>query len=311
MRVAVVGAGAMGSLYGSMLHDAGHEVTLVDVDRAIVDAINADGVVIVRRDEREDTYSIPATTEPDTLSPPVDLILFLVKGFATASAAALVTPVVGPDTTIASLQNGIGNEETLRAAFPENPLVLGVSVHSASMTAPGRYLHTGTRSTAVGPADERWYARAGDLADALRAGGYDVELEHEVDIRREIFAKWTINCGSLPTLAITGLATDAVTDHEVVLTLIDALTREACELAALEGIELDADERAAFNRGLFRTAGGKASMLQDIEAGRRTEIDTISGAGVRIADKHGHPAPLSRAAFALVKGREAAMGVSA
>ena len=109
---------------------------------------------------------------------------------------------------------------------------------------------------------------------------------------------------------LTGLATDQVAHHEVVLRLCDALTREACELAALEGVELDADERVAFDRELFRTAGGKASMLQDIEAGRRTEIDTISGAAVRIADRHGHPAPLNRAMLALVKGREAAMGIA-
>jgi 2-dehydropantoate 2-reductase len=294
-----------------MLFDAGSEVTLVDVNKDIVAAINANGVAIVRRDGREDTYAIPATADPASLAGAVDVLLFLVKGFATASATALVAPLAGPDTIIASLQNGIGNEAVLRTAFPDQALLLGVSVHSASMTAPGRYLHTGTRSTAVGPAEERWYAQSEPFAEALRAGGYDVDLQHEVDIRREIFAKWVINCGSLPTLAITGLATDAVNDHEVVLALIDALTHEACELAALEGVELDAKERAAFNRGLFQTAGGKASMLQDIEAGRRTEIDTISGAAVRLADKHGHPAPLSRAAFALVKGREAAMGIAA
>jgi 2-dehydropantoate 2-reductase len=95
--------------------------------------------------------------------------------------------------------------------------------------------------------------------------------------------------------------------NETVLQIVDALTREACEAARAEGTQLDAEERAAFNRDLFRTAGGKASMLQDIEAGRRTEIDTINGAAVRLADKHGLVLPLNRAVYALVKGREAAM----
>jgi 2-dehydropantoate 2-reductase len=119
-----------------------------------------------------------------------------------------------------------------------------------------------------------------------------------------------INCGSLPTFAITGLSTDAVNDHEVVLRHCDALTREACTLAAAEGVVLDPEERVAYDRELFRTAGGKASMLQDIEAGRRTEIDTINGAAVRLSDKHAVPAPLNRAMFALVKGREAALGIA-
>ena len=118
-----------------------------------------------------------------------------------------------------------------------------------------------------------------------------------------------LNCGSLPTAALTGLSTDAMGRNEVVLRNCDALTREACELAALEGVDLDAEERVRFDRELFRTAGGKASMLQDMEAGRRTEIDTINGAAVRIADKHGHAAPLNRAMVALIKGREAAVGI--
>lgn len=309
MKVAVVGAGAMGSLYGSMFHDAGNDVRFVDVNQAIVDAINADGAVITRRDGKVDTYRIPATSAPTSADGVVDLVLFQVKGFATAAATGTVRSIVGPETIILSLQNGLGNEDVLRAAYPANPLLLGISVHSVAMTAPGRYLHTGTRSTSLGPSREEWYPLAERVVGALERSGYETHLEHEADIRREIFAKWVLNCGSLPTFAITGLATDVVNQHEIVLQVADALTREACELAALEGVVLDPDERTAFNRGLFASAGGKASMLQDVEAGRRTEIDTISGAAVRLADKHGHPAPLNRTLFALVKGREAAMGV--
>lgn len=308
MKVAVVGAGAMGSLYGSMFHDAGNETTFLEVNPAIVDAIGRDGLVITRRDGREDAYKIRATDDPTSVET-VELVLFQVKGFATAAAAEFARPIVGPATMILTLQNGLGNEDILRGAYPDNPLVLGISVHSASMTAPGRYLHTGTRMTAIGPAREADYALAAAVIAALDGSGYDTELHHEREIRREIYAKWALNCGTLPTLSMTGLSADAVNDHEIVLRLIDEATREACELAALEGIELDATERAAYNRDLLKTAGGKASMLQDVEAGRRTEIDSISGAAVRLADKHGHPAPLSRALLALVKGREATMGV--
>lgn len=309
MKVTVVGAGAMGSLYGSMFHDAGNETTFVEINRSIVDAVNADGVVITRRDGREDVYSIPVTADPASMAGPSDVVLFQVKGFATAAAAETARPIVGPDTIVLTLQNGLGNEDILREAYPDNPLVLGVSVHSVSMPQPGRYLHTGTRSTAIGPARQEWFAEAEAVVRALDGSGFEAELHSETQIRREIFAKWVINCGSLPTLSMTGLATDAVNDHEPVLLLIDELTREACLLAALEGVELDAEERVAYDRGLFQTAGGKASMLQDIEAGRRTEIDSITGAAVRLADKHGVAAPLSRTLLALVKGREAAMGV--
>lgn len=310
VRAVVVGAGAMGSIYGAMLHDAGHEVTFIDANPAIVDAISSHGAVITRRDGTVDTYRVAAYTEAPATHAPADLVLFQVKGFATAAAADHVRPVVGPRTIVLTLQNGLGNEDVLRAAYPTNQVLIGVSVHSVAMTAPGQYHHTGVRDTHLGPADQQWFEAAQRVGSWFEGCGYPVHVATEADIRREIFGKWVLNCGSLPTLAITGLATDQVALHELVLRHCDALTREACELAALEGVVLDAEERVAFDRELFRTAGGKASMLQDIEAGRRTEIDTISGAAVRIADRHGHPAPLNRAMFALLKGREAAMGIA-
>ena len=230
------------------------------------------------------------------------------KGFATAAAAEAVRPMVGPATIILTLQNGLGNEDVLRTAFPGSPLVIGVSLHSAAMMGPGRSHHTGVRATTLGPAGSAWSAAATAASNALRGSNYEVKLMNEAAIRAEIFAKWVLNCGSLPTAALTGLATTMMSTNDVVLNIVDELTREACLAARAEGIELDADERIAFNRDLFRTAGGKASMLQDVEAGRRTEIDTINGQAVRLADKHGLALPLNRAVLALVKGREASMG---
>jgi len=169
--------------------------------------------------------------------------------------------------------------------------------------------HTGVRGTSIGPADDRWTGAALMAGRALEGSGFDVQTLDEGAIRHEIWAKFVMNCGSLPTLALTGLSTSAINAHEVVLALTDALVRETCTIAAAEGIDLDADERVRFSRDLFRTAGGKASMLQDLEAGRRTEIDTINGAAITSADRHGLAAPLNRAVFALVQGREAAMGI--
>jgi 2-dehydropantoate 2-reductase len=299
----------MGSLYGSMFHDGGNDVSFVDTDPATIEALDRDGAIITRRDGRVDRYPIPATADPATLGAAADLVLFQVKGFATKAAAERARPVVGPETILLTLQNGLGNEDVLKAAYPGNVLLIGVSVHTVAVTGPGRYHHTGTRTTHLGPSDPAWADQARRVADALAGSGYEVDLCDTPTVRREIYAKWVINCGSLPTLAMTGLATDAVNAHELVLEHCDALTREACTLAAAEGVVLDPEERVAYDRELFRTAGGKASMLQDIEAGRRTEIDTISGAAVRLSDKHGLPAPLNRAMFALVKGREAAMGI--
>jgi 2-dehydropantoate 2-reductase len=299
----------MGSIYGAMLHDAGHEVAFLESAPAVVEAIEQQGLVITRRDGSVDAYRVAATSDAGTLDGPVDLVLFQVKGFATAAAADGARALVSQDTVLLTLQNGLGNEEILRAVYPDNPVLIGVSVHSVAVTAPGHYSHTGVRDTHLGPADERWFGIARQVGTWFDGCGYETHVDHEAAVRREIYGKWALNCGSLATLAITGLPTDRIGALEIVLRHCDALTREACELAALEGVVLDPDERTAFNRTLFRTAGGKASMLQDIESRRRTEIDTINGAAVRIADRHGHPAPLNRAMVALIKGREAALGI--
>jgi 2-dehydropantoate 2-reductase len=309
MQTVVVGAGAMGSVYGAMFSKAGHDVTFLEVNPATVKAIKAHGLRIRRQDGEVTTYEIDATSDPASLSE-IDLALFQVKGFATAAAARSLRPSTTAETVVMTLQNGLGNEDTLREVFPANPLLLGTSVHSVTTVGPAEYHHTGVRETHIGPSRDEWSEIAKRIVGDLATSGYEFNLETSDEIHRQVFAKWVLNCGSLPVLSVTGLETRAVNNHPEVLQICDEITREACRLAAAEGYPLDADERVAYNRSLFTTAGGKASMLQDIEAGRRTEIDTINGAAVRLADKHGLPAPLNRALFALVKGREAAMSES-
>jgi 2-dehydropantoate 2-reductase len=309
LKVAVVGAGAMGSIFGAAFQDAGNETRFVEVNPAVVEAINRDGLEITRRDGDVQRYAVPATATPTVADGAVDLLLVQVKGFATAAALELARPIIGPGTIVLTLQNGLGNEEVLRSALPGNPVLIGNSVHSVAVLGPGRVAHTGVRGTYIGPAADRWTAEAGQVVEALEGSGFDVVQLAESQIRLQIWSKFVLNCGSLPTLSLTGLGTADANAHEVVLELNDALVRETCDIARAVGIDLDTEERVAFGRDLIRTAGGKASMLQDMEAGRRTEIDTINGAAVRYAEQHGLPATLNRAMVALVKGREATMGV--
>lgn len=304
MRVVIIGAGAMGSIYGAMFQRTGHMVWMIDQNPAIIDAINAHGLRIKDRDGIEHTYPVRAARDSGAVDGTADLILFQVKGFATAAAANAVRPLAGPSTVILTLQNGLGNEDVLREVFPRNVLILGVSVHSASMNAPGLYSHTGVRDTYLGPADEKHFHHAETLGLALSASGYEAHAVHEADIRRQIFSKWVLNCGSLPVAALTRLATSDLAVNADALDVAAGLTREACMLAALEGYPLDAEERVAFNQELFRTAGGKASMLQDIENGRRTEIGTINGAAIRLAERHGVEVPLNRTVHGLVRALE-------
>jgi 2-dehydropantoate 2-reductase len=304
MNVVVVGAGQMGSIYGASACENGHEVWFVETYQPTVDTINDHGVTIERRDGQIDTYRIPVV-DPAKAGVTADLVLFMVKGWATRAAAERVQPMVGSHTTILTLQNGLGNEEVLRDIFPGNDILIGLSVHTVITLGPGQYRHTGVRDTYVGP------SRGDDLATAERASAvfarddFPVHVEPEAAIRTEQWGKFVLNCASLPTMALTRLPTAAANGQALVFQHMDNVTREACEIARAEGIELDTEERVAFQHELFRTAGGRASMLGDVLATRRTEVDTINGAAIMYADRHGIAAPLNRALFALVKGLEA------
>ncbi len=310
MKVVVVGAGQMGSIYGAAAHELGHQTWFVDAVPAIVDAINERGLLIDRRDGHRDTYWVPATLDASTIDGPADVILFQTKGWATPAAAEGVKPIVGPDTVLLTLQNGLGNEEVLRAAYPSSQVMIGMSVHTVITVETAHYSHTGVRDTHLGPSDDRVpgaMAAAEQAASAFRSDGFSVEVLPEREIRRSQWSKFVLNCGSLPVCALTRLPTAILFHEPLPFEVIDDLTRETCRIAAAAGVELDPEERVAFQHDLFSTAGGRASMLGDVLAHRRTEIDTINGAALQYAERYGVPAPLNRVMFDLVKGLEKAI----
>src|SRR6478735_6078265 len=148
MRIAVVGAGAMGSIFGAALARGGDEVALVDVAEPLVEKVNADGVTVVRGEERTIT-PVPATSDPSSVGA-ADIVVFFTKCYHTASAAELARPLVGPETVVASLQNGWGNGDVLAAVYPPEQIVLGVTYHSGLVLEPARVLHPAEQPTIVG-----------------------------------------------------------------------------------------------------------------------------------------------------------------
>ena len=306
MRIAVVGAGAMGSIFGARFAQAGHDTVLVDVAAPLVERINDAGVTVVRGDE-ETVTRIPATSDPASVGP-VDLVVFCVKCYHTESAAELARPLVGPDTVVASLQNGWGNGDVLAAAFPPEQVVVGVTYNSGTVLDVGRVAHPGVGPTTMGPFADGATAGAELLAGALADGGLEAAVA--LPVRPEIWKKLILNAATLPTAALTGMNAGALTAHAEMRALVTDTAREAVAVARALGYEIDEDERVAYIHGLLERAGPtKASMLQDFEAGRRTEIDVINGAVVRAADEHGVPVPLNRAFCRLVAGWESVRGL--
>jgi 2-dehydropantoate 2-reductase len=294
----------MGSIYGAAAHENGHEVWFIDASQPIVDEINSRGLRIDRRDGQTAVYQIAATTDPGSTGCVADVVLIMVKGWATRSAAERMAPMVGAQTRVLTLQNGLGNEEILSQIFPDRPILIGLSVHTVITIGVAHYSHTGVRDTYLGPSRGEDLEGARGVASTFERANFPVHVLPEAEIRREQWAKFVLNCASLPTMGLTRLPTAHAGDVPEVFRHMDEVTRETCEIARAEGIELDTEERVAFQHELFRTAGGRASMLGDVLGKRRTEVDTINGAAIMYADKHALAAPLNRALFALVKGLE-------
>ena len=139
--------------------------------RELVDAINARGLRIDRQGGTTDELRIPATTDPSQVGGPVDIVLVLVKGWATSEAADSVRPIVGPATALVTLQNGLGNEEVLRAAYPDHAVVIGVSVHTVVTVGTAHYAHTGVRDTQLGPSSDPSWTRGGQGRGGVRRPG--------------------------------------------------------------------------------------------------------------------------------------------
>ncbi len=306
MKIGVVGgAGAMGAIWASRLSSSGHDVHILDVSKEALAAIARDGLVVDQKDGSSLVFRIPATDDPATIGA-CDAVIFFTKAHHTASAAQLARPLVTAATTVASLQNGWGNADTLSAVFDQGQMVVGVTYHSGKVVGTGHVAHTSnTGPTYVGPwSDGATLDRAQQLGDAMTGAG--IQTTVTADVKTEIWKKLILNCATLPTSALTGLYAGGIGSMEEMLLVCDALATEASAVARAKGLNIDRNERIGSIRSLLAVAGkGKASMLQDAEAKRKTEIEVINGAIVREAGALGIDVPLNTAMVRLIHGLEA------
>ncbi len=300
-RIAIVGGGAMGGTFGVRLANAGHDVTIVDVDADLVKAITADGVHV---DTADGPLHARVSATTDTAGAGIqDMVLVFVKAQHTPSAAAGLAPMVGHETAVASLQNGWGNADVIAEFVPVGQLVIGVTYHSATVIGRGHVKHSGQGTTFVGPYDGDDLGHARRVADALESAGMEVTVT--ADVRTEIWRKLVLNAATLPTAALTTLRAGELGLPGPMLDLVDALAAEAVAVARAQGLAIELDERVErIHATLERAGAGKPSMLQDTEARRKTEVERINGAVVAAGDSAGVPVPLNRAMLAMIGGLE-------
>lgn len=304
MRIAVIGgAGAMGGVFGALLHKGGNDVTLVDVAQAAVDVINRDGLRVELKSGAVEHVPVPATTDPTAVGP-VDAALVFVKCYHTEAAVQAALALLDTHSFVVSLQNGWGNAPRIATLVGEDRVLAGVTYQSGTLIGPGHVKQTGVGMTFVGELDGAKSDRLARLVAAFRTGGIDITASDNV--LSTIWAKLALNCCTLPTSALLRFYAHQLVEHEEVLNLMQAILREVVAVAHAQHIALDFDERwDAITSLLKRAVGGKASMLQDVEARRRTEIDVISGAIVEAGRQAGIPTPTNQTMVWLVKSLEA------
>jgi 2-dehydropantoate 2-reductase len=305
MKVAVLGGGgAMGGLFGGYLSRAGNDVTLIDVSRAAVEAINRDGLKIEEKDGSVAAIGVRASDDPKSVGP-VDIVINFVKCYHTEAAVTAARPMIGPDTVVLSLQNGWGNAPRIAAVIGEDPLVVGLTYHSATLVAPGHVKHPGVGMTYLGELKGNDTPRLAGIAEAFRSAGLEVTTSPR--ILDEIWKKLALNVCTLPTAGLLRFFANELGQHEGTMALMERLLDETVAVARAQGIALDRAERWSAITGVIqRAVGAKASMLQDVEAKRRTEIDVINGAIVAAGKTHGVATPFNDAMVWLIRSLEEA-----
>ncbi len=302
MKIAIVGAGAMGSLFGALLAAGKNDVTLIDVYQPAVDAINTNGLQWQDKEGNQHTTRLGATTTPTSVGT-VDLIIIFVKCYHTADAVRGALPLLGPSTIVLSLQNGWGNAPKIQSVVGAGRVLVGVTYHSATVIAPGVIKQAGRGRTVIGEWNGATSERVQAIAEAFRASG--IEVETSDNVLTEIWSKLALNCCTLPTAALLNFTSDELIKHPGTLELMSALLREVVAVAHAQNVPLDYDERWNAITGLLSKAiGGKASMLQDVQARRRTEIAVINGAVVDAGKRLDVPTPHNQTMVWLIQALE-------
>jgi 2-dehydropantoate 2-reductase len=296
-----VGCGAVGSLFAanlSLLEDV--EVWAFDLNELHVAAVNRDGL---RLSGAGNVVGRPRATADASEIPPCDFGIVATKAMHTERAIA-ATAHAFADGYVATVQNGLGNEETL-AAHVER-VIRGTTFPAGKLLEPGHVQWDVKGDTTLGPYDERTPLREVErLADACTRAGMPAHAVE--DARGPQWRKVIFNASTNPIGALTGLTHGRVCERPDLRRLVTGLVEEGKAVAAAQGIELDADPEDLIDHAARSDVAydHKASMLQDVEARRQTEVDYLNGGIVRFGGEHGVPTPLNASIQALVKGVEA------
>lgn len=297
MKIVIIGAGAMGSLFGARLTLAGEEVWLVDISEETIKIISKDGLTLTSGDGNIVTR--PRATTQVSAAGPADLVIIFVKSWATPAAAAAAKHLLKKDTVVLTLQNGFGNAEILAAELGVGRVIVGTTSQGATLLRPGHVMHGGDGETQIGELRGEASPRLKLVADLLTKSG--IPAQPVGNIAAFIWGKLIVNAGINAVTALTRLYNGQLAQLDETRELVTAAVQEAVAVAGAVGVTLPfTDPVAKVFSVAESTAGNRSSMLQDILAGRQTEIGSINGVIVQEGERLRVPTPVNRVLTSLI-----------
>lgn len=295
LRIAVMGAGAVGSYYGGMLARAGHAVTLI-ARPAHVQAMAARGLRM--QGQGFDEWVPLAATSDAAAVAGADLVLFCVKSADTEAAGRLMAPHLSPQALVLSLQNGVDNAERLQTVLPGHAVAAAVVYVAVDMAGPGHVLHKGRGELVLAPAATPSIDSHAAAAALLAAG---VPTEVSAAVREALWTKLVINCAYNAVSAISQQPYGKISKAPGIQALMQDVVNECLAVAAADGVRLPASVHEAVTQIAQTMPGQLSSTAQDMARGKPSEIDYLNGHVLRRGQALGIPTPVNRALWSLVK----------
>lgn len=300
MKIVVIGAGAMGSIYGGRLSEK-NEVYMIDTNQEIVDHINCQGLKLLEKEE-ELLVHPKAQINAEGIGE-ADLVILFVKALYSRAALAAAKKLFGENTYVMTLQNGAGHEQILEEFVGRNRIIIGTTEDNGSVLETGKVRHGGTGRTNVGmlePDEEGMLPRIKECFDGC---GFNVKIYDQ--IQKLVWHKLFTNVSLSVLTGILQVDMGFIASDEHAWRLARRLIHEAVEVANQMGLGFDEEEVAEEVRQTsVKNPGGCTSIRADLRDGRKTEVDTISGAVVDAARKLGISVPYHEMAVELVHGME-------
>jgi 2-dehydropantoate 2-reductase len=300
MRFVILGAGAMGSLFASHLARTEAETWVCDRWEEHVGAIRAGGLR-VKQERSESAIPLRATTDPSEPGR-ADVVMVFVKYNQTREALAAARPLVGPDTVLLTLQNGLGNVEAIREIYPQNRIFYGLTTLTSELLGPGRIeaSYAGRGETFLWAHDGRRDSQLEAIRDLLANGGVNVVLAPDIEL--VIWKKLIVNCCLNTLCAITRLPVGRLAEHAEAWPVLEGVADEIVALAGGKGIALERAQAHVFLRSVAHEARNHfPSMLVDVQHRRATEIECLNGAILREAQRQGVEAPFNRTLYSIIR----------